>query len=61
MKLFGQLVRTIVNVAVLPVTLVHDVVAVMADAADGKIAPRTREQLQNLKDEACERCDNDRK
>jgi hypothetical protein len=50
MKLFGQIVRTVVNVAVLPVTAAVDAVALIADAADGEVAPRTREQLKKIKD-----------
>lgn len=53
MKLFGQLVRTVVNVALLPVAVVKDVVTLGGIASEnGK--PYTVEQLQKLKDEASE-------
>ena len=54
MKLFGQIIRTAVNVAVLPVTVVKDVITVIADAADGEIAPATKAQLEKIKEDASE-------
>ena len=52
MSLFGQLVRTVVNVAALPVDAVVDGVMLMADASDGKLLPRSRRRLDTLKREA---------
>lgn len=57
MKLFGQLVRTAVNLAVLPVAIVADVarapVQVMTDDAS-RVGSLTKDQLRKLKDEAGE-------
>lgn len=56
MDLFGQLVRTVVNVASLPVAALGDTVNLMNDAADGEpLAPRTRKAFERLKREASER------
>lgn len=53
MKLFGQLIRTVVNVAVLPVAVVKDVFTLGGVTTEnGK--PYTVEQLQKIKDEASE-------
>lgn len=55
MKLFGQLVRTVVNVALLPVDIVKDVVMLPLDATlstDKHVGERTTERLQRLKDES---------
>jgi hypothetical protein len=55
MKLFGQLIRTVVNIAALPVEVAKDVVMVVVDAAGNELpGKRTRERLQTLKDEAGE-------
>lgn len=54
MKIFGQIVRTAVNVATLPVSVARDTVMLMADASDGKVAPATRANLERLKREAGE-------
>lgn len=55
MKLFGQIVRTVVNTAILPVKIVEDTVKIMADAADDeKPFNRTAKQIEKLKDEAME-------
>lgn len=51
MSLFGQLVRTAVNVATLPVAVVKDV-ATMGGIATGKRTPYTQEHLEKIKDEA---------
>lgn len=48
MKLFGQIVRTAVNVVTLPVAVAKDVMTV----AIGERAGYTAEQLQKIKDEA---------
>ncbi len=53
MKLFGQLVRTLVNVATLPVAVVKDVVT-LGGTASGKDEPYTAEALEKLKREAAE-------
>lgn len=57
MKLFGQIVRTIVNVALLPVDVAKDIVTAPLDvilATDQEVGERTRERIQKLKDEASE-------
>lgn len=57
MKLFGQLVRTVVNVALLPVDMVKDVAMAPLDAmlaTDKRIGDRTAERIERLKDEAGE-------
>ena len=54
MKLFGQIVRTIVNVAVLPVAVVKDVATLGGVCTKGDLKPYTVEQLKKLKDEAGE-------
>jgi hypothetical protein len=50
MKLFGQLVRTVVNVAILPVAVVKDIVTLGGVASDH--GSYTVEQLKKIKDEA---------
>jgi hypothetical protein len=52
MKLFGQLVRTLVNVAALPVEVVKDVLT-LGNIASGD-EPYTVQRLEKLKDEASE-------
>lgn len=53
MKLFGQIIRTAVNVAVLPVAVVKDTVnSISIAAGDGKSA--VAEQLRTIKREASE-------
>lgn len=54
MKLFGQIIRTTVNIAKLPVALVTDAVAAPADAGNAGVGHRTRETLDTLKREASE-------
>ena len=57
MKLFGQLVRTAVNVALLPVDLAKDVVMAPLDAmlaTDRHVGERTADRIEKLKDEAGE-------
>lgn len=56
MKLFGQLVRTAVNVVTLPVAVVKDVVTLGGEMNDHG-QPYTVEALKRLKDEAAERDD----
>lgn len=54
MKLFGQIVRTVVNVATLPIAAVRDVVVLASDPVrivdDGDSLVKAT--LQKLKDEA---------
>lgn len=50
MKLFGQLVRTVVNTALVPVAIAVDV----KDVAIGEQPVATKEAIQRLKDEAGE-------
>lgn len=58
MKLFGQLVRTAVNVALLPVEIVKDVATaplrVMVDESH-RVGEHTKNRLETLKDEAGEK------
>lgn len=54
MKLFGQLVRTVVNVVTLPVDVVKDVVMAPVDAAESDLAHRTKEKIEKIKEEAQE-------
>lgn len=51
MKLFGQLVRTVVNVATLPVAVAQDVFSLGGVALD-RDEPFTVSKLKQLKDEA---------
>jgi len=53
MKLFGQLIRTAVNVALVPVAVAKDIVTLGGVARD-RDDTYTAEQLQRLKDEADE-------
>lgn len=53
MKIFGQIVRTAVNVATLPVAVLKDVVT-LGGAANGKNRPYTADALEELKREASE-------
>lgn len=53
MKLFGQMVRTAVNVATLPVAVAKDVVTLGGVASDNGL-PYTVEKLKQIKDEAAE-------
>ena len=51
MSLFGQLVRTVVNVVTLPVAVARDV-ATLGGAIDNDGVPHTKEHLDRLKREA---------
>jgi hypothetical protein len=53
MKLFGQLVRTVVNTALVPVAVVKDVLT-LGGVATGEHKPYTVQQIERLKDEAGE-------
>ncbi len=53
MKIFGQIVRTVVNVATLPVELTKDVFTLGGIATDQR-KPYTLQQLEKIKDEASE-------
>lgn len=50
MRLFGQLVRTVVNTALLPVAVAKDIVTLGGILTDSK--PATVEAIERLKDEA---------
>lgn len=50
MSFFGQFVRTVVNVATLPLAVVRDAVCWPAD--DGEIGVATKATVQKIKDEA---------
>ena len=57
MKLFGQIIRTAVNAALVPVAIVTDVAMAPLDAVlatDRRLGERTADQIQKLKDEADE-------
>lgn len=53
MKLFGQLVRTAVNIALLPVAVVKDVVT-LGGVASEQQKPYTAQQIEKIKEEASE-------
>ena len=53
MKLFGQLVRTVVNTALLPVEIVKDVTTLGGVATDQK-KPYTLQRLEKLAQDASE-------
>lgn len=52
MKIFGQLIRTAVNLALLPVAVVKDVVTLGGIVTD--TPPATSAAIERLKDEASE-------
>lgn len=51
MKIFGQLVRTAVNLVTLPVAIVKDIVTIGGVAME-QDEPYTAQKLRQLKDEA---------
>lgn len=53
MKLFGQIIRTAVNGALLPVAIVKDVITLGLRSDDASVS-RTSEALDRLKREASE-------
>ncbi len=53
MKLFGQIVRTAVNIAVLPAVVAKDALT-LGIRADGKEKTRTSEHIERIKREASE-------
>lgn len=53
MKLFGQVIRTVVNTALLPVAVAKDVVTLGGVVTDQR-KPYTQKQIEKLKDEALE-------
>ncbi len=57
MKIFGQLIRTAVNVATLPVAIGMDALT-LGGTMNGKDEPYTVKVVKQLKDEAQEDCDN---
>ena len=50
MKIFGQVVRTIVNTTMLPVELVKDVFTLGGVCTKGDFEPYTAERLKQLKE-----------
>lgn len=56
--LFGKLVRTVVNVTLLPVAVARDAVS-LAGAIDNDGRPHTADALQRIKDEASDAGGND--
>ena len=52
MKIFGQIVRTVVNAALLPVAVVKDVLTLGGAAIDER--PATIKAIEKLKEEAGE-------
>ena len=52
MSLFGKLVKTAVNVSLLPVAIVVDTVTLGGVSTKGKLDPDTLKLLQKIKDEA---------
>lgn len=55
MKLFGQIIRTVVNVATLPVDIVVDAATSMVDVVEkGRVGDRTRDKIEKIKEEAQE-------
>ena len=54
MKLFGQIVRTMVNIALVPVAVIEDVVTLGGTILGDAPHCTTAEALQRLKDEASE-------
>lgn len=53
MKIFGQIVRTVVNVATLPLAVVKDVLTLGGVITENG-EPYTVEKLRQIKDEASE-------
>lgn len=54
MKLFAQLVRTVVNVVALPVEIVKDIGTLGGVCTKGEFEPYTVERLKKLADDAKE-------
>lgn len=54
MKLFGQIIRTVVNTALLPVAVAKDI-CTLGGVATGNGRPYTVEQIQKLMDESEEK------
>jgi hypothetical protein len=52
MGLFGKIVKTAVNVAVLPVAVAKDVLTLGGTSTKGEFRPYTTEQLEKIKEEA---------
>ena len=59
MKFFGQLIRTVVNTALVPVAVVKDVVTLGGTALGDEPHCETLEAIERLKDEASEEWDDD--
>jgi len=54
MKLFAQLLRTVVNVVALPIELVKDIGTLGGVCTKGDFKPYTLERVEKLKREASE-------
>lgn len=58
MKLFGQIIRTAVNIVTLPVDVALDTATAMYDTLDGgveKVGSRTKDKIEKIKEEAQEK------
>jgi len=54
MKLFGQIIRTVVNTAMLPAAAAKDVFTLGGTITKGKFETYTAEQIEKIKEEAAE-------
>lgn len=54
MKLFGQIVRTIVNVVQIPVDVVKDVGTLGGVCTKGRFEPYLKERLEKIKEDSRE-------
>ena len=54
MKLFGQIVRTVINTATLPVSIAQDVLTLGGTITKGKLETYTGEKLQKISQESDE-------
>lgn len=54
MKIFGQLIRTVVNTVLVPVAVVQDIVTLGGTVLGDEPHCETKEALERLKDEASE-------
>jgi hypothetical protein len=52
MRLFGKIVKTVVNVAVLPIELAKDVVTLGGVSTKGEFQPYTADRLKKLMEDA---------
>lgn len=51
MGLFGQIVKTAVNLTVLPVEMALDAASALPEAGEKPVGHRTRDRLQAIKDD----------